>query len=216
MRFGGIVLALLSLVGCSSRPAAAPPASSTATTTTTTSTTPTAPDPETIEPRIKAAQLTADLLRPLGYVADSRGEGQHWYRVVSCPEQLETDGWQSATKTASHWVDPRGRTSMIQYTVSYGKISAAAETVRLARQSLECGAVTIADDEYTSVDELEVPPLGADAQFAVCYHAATHERCELLLSKADLLTVLTIFTPQRARASQDLEAAGRAVLPLLT
>ncbi|CAL9535343.1 hypothetical protein SUDANB95_04085 [Actinosynnema sp. ALI-1.44] len=216
MRYGGIVLALLLLAGCSSRPAAAPPASSTATTTTTTSTTPTGPNPETIEPRIKAAQLTADMLRPLGYVADSRGEGQHWYRVVSCPERLETDGWQSATKTASHWVDRRGRTSMIQYTVSYGKISAAAETVRLARQSLECGAVTIADDEYTSVDELEVPPLGADAQFAVCYHAATHERCELLLSKADLLTVLTIFTPHRTRAAQDLEAAGRAVLPLLT
>ncbi|WP_309115497.1 hypothetical protein [Saccharothrix sp.] len=214
MRFGGIVLALLVLVGCSSRPAAAPPASTT-TTTTTTSTTPTAPNPDTIEPRIKAAQLTADMLRPLGYVPSSRGEEQEWYSIVSCPERLDTDGRQSATRTASHWLDQPARTSLMQYTTSYGKISAAAQTVQVARESLECGAFTSADVEYTSVGELDVPPLGADAQFAVCYHSARLVQCALLLSKADLLTVLTIFTPERSRAAHDLQAAGRAVLPLL-
>ncbi|WP_433272889.1 hypothetical protein ACQPZF_17600 [Actinosynnema sp. CS-041913] len=218
MRTGGIILALLMLASCTSTSTATPPPSSATPTTTTTSTssTPAAPDPALIEGRLKKAQLTVDMVAPLGYRVSGEEQQQKNYPVVACPEDLSTDGAMSATRMATHWVDKPAFSTLIQFTVSYRRVAAAAETVQLARKALECGTFTSGDSTYTFEKELAIPPLGADAQFAVCFRDRGYVQCSLLLTKADLLTSLTYIGPDDARAATDLEAAGRAVLPLLS
>ncbi|WP_433272887.1 hypothetical protein ACQPZF_17595 [Actinosynnema sp. CS-041913] len=208
MRFGGIFLALLMLAGCAGTP------STTSAGTAPTTTTQTTPDPALIESRILRAQLTDDTVTPLGYTLTS-GPEQKNYRIVLCKTQLPTDGAQSATKTATRWANQAASSTLIQYTISYRRVAAAAETVELGRTGLDCGTFEIEDSAYTAAQELAIPALGADAQFALCYGRDALVECTLLLSKGDLFTMITYIGADRQRAATDLEAAGRAVLPLL-
>ncbi|GGP66721.1 hypothetical protein [Saccharothrix coeruleofusca] len=214
MRHGGTFLALLVLAGCSAAPVASTTAtSSSATPTTTTTTTAARPDPALIEPRLRQAQLPDDVLAPLGYTRNSSGEQKN-YTVVLCPGELSTDGAMSATRMAADWIDRSGF-YLHQYSVSYWRVAAAAETVELSRKALECGTFEYGGTSYTIAGELSLPQLGADAQFSYCARNGLESACQLVLSKADLMVSFTYFGADTT-AAEVLETAGRAVVPRLS
>lgn len=217
MRIGGIILTAVLLTGCSTAPAAAPPSSTTPTTTTTTaSSIPTAPDPALVESRLTKAQLPDDILTPLGYTRKDSSEQKN-YSVVLCPTDLPTDGAMSMTRLSSSWINKPAFSYVEQFRVSYRRIAAAAETVEHARKALQCQPFMFGDEgPYTPERELTLPPLSVDAQFGVCYTYQLMRICQLVMSKADILTSFTFYGPKEADATGILAKAAQATAPLLT
>jgi hypothetical protein len=215
MRIGGIILTAALLAGCTTAPVAAPPSSTTPTTTTTNST-PAAPDPALIESRLTKAELPDDVLVPLGFTRKGPAE-QTNYSVVLCPAKLPTDGAMSATRLTTSWINKPAFSYIDQFRVSYSRVAAAAETVEHARKALECQPFMLSDEgPYTPEHELSLPPLGVDAQFGVCYTYKLMRMCQLVMSKADILTSILFYGPKEADAAGILAKAGQATAPLLT
>ncbi|PSL51490.1 hypothetical protein B0I31_12020 [Saccharothrix carnea] len=216
MRIGGIILTTVLLAGCSTASVATPPSSTTPTTTTTSSSTPTAPDPALIEARLIKAQLPDDVLVPLGFTREDSAEQKN-YSVVLCPAELPTDGAMSMTRLSTSWINKPAFSYVDQFRVSYRRIAAAAETVEHARKALECQPFMFGNEgPYTPERELTLPPLGADAQFGVCYTFQLMRICQLVMSKADILTSILFYGPKEADAAGILAKAGQATAPLLT
>jgi hypothetical protein len=216
MRFGWILLAAVLLAGCSSAPTATPPSSTTPTTTTASSSTPAPPDPVLIEGRLIKAQVPDDVLVPLGFTRKDSSEQKN-YSVVLCPTKLPTDGAMSMTRLSTSWTNKPAFSYITHFRVSYRRVAAAAETVQHARKALECQPFMFGDEgPYTPERELSLPSLDVDAQFAVCYTYELMRICELVMSKADLVTSILFYGPKEADAAGTLEAAGRAIAPLLT
>ncbi|MBB4966021.1 hypothetical protein [Saccharothrix violaceirubra] len=203
------------LVGCSSTPDAAPSSTAPATTTTS-SAAPATPDPALIEGRLQKAQLPDDVLGPLGYTRKSDNEQKN-YTIMSCPTELGTEGAMAMTKLATYWTNKAAFSAFSQYSVSFRRVDAAAESVTLARKALECRPFSIGKEGPFSPDgELTLPALGGDAQFAVCFKSELMRICELVVTKADLLTRFMFYGPATADAPGVLEKAGRAVVPLMS
>ncbi|KOX16070.1 hypothetical protein ADK67_40880 [Saccharothrix sp. NRRL B-16348] len=216
MRIGGIILATVLLAGCSTAPVAAPPSSTTPATTTTTSSTPAAPDPALIEARLVKVQLPDDVLVPLGFTREDSSEQKN-YSVVLCPTELPTDGAMSMTRLSTSWFNKPAFSYVEQFRVSYRRVAAAAETVQHARKALECQPFMFGDEgPYTPERELDLPPLGVDAQFGVCYTYELMRICQLVMSKADILARMTFYGPKDADAARILAKAGQATAPLMT
>ncbi|MEU4805847.1 hypothetical protein [Actinosynnema sp. NPDC023587] len=216
MRFGGIVFALVVLAACSPAPAASPttpPSSSSATATTTT--TSAAPDIAAVQRRVTAGRVPDDLIGRLGFRFDTDKMEMGKYTTVACPEDLATDGAMSTIRDYYRWTGPAENSVLVQRVFWYKRAAAAAETVELAKQSLNCGTFTIGDSSFTVDGELALPPLGGDAQFAVCYEVGRMIDCELVLSKGDLLTTVAYSGPSRDTAAAHLEEVGRTVAGLL-
>ncbi|QFZ18907.1 hypothetical protein [Saccharothrix syringae] len=217
MRIGGIILAALVLAGCSTAPAAAPRAGTTpnSTTTTTTSSTPAAPDPALIESRLVKAQLPDDVLTPFGFTRLESAEQKN-SRIMECLAEFPTDGAMSMTRLSKSWLNKPAFSYVDQFSVSYRRVSAAAETVRHAREALECQPFKFGGEgPFTPEREVTLAPLGVDAQFAACHTSDVMRVCELVMSKNDLLTKFSFYGPQEADAVGTLEKAARATAPLL-
>ncbi|WP_447007342.1 hypothetical protein ACRAKI_13110 [Saccharothrix isguenensis] len=215
MRLGGTILAAVVLAGCSTAPAAAPP-SSTTPTTTTTSGTPAAPDPALIESRLIKAEIPDDVLGPLGYTRKD-SSAQRNYPVVLCPNELPTDGAMSVTRLSTSWANKPAFSYIDQFRVSYRRVAAAAETVQHAREALDCAPFMFGDEgPYAPERELTLPAFDVDAQFAFCYTHGLMRICQLVMSKADLLTSTLFYGPKEADAAGVLERIGHATAPLLT
>ncbi|MBW4717561.1 hypothetical protein [Saccharothrix obliqua] len=203
MRLGGYVLALLLLAGCSAAPAAPPAATS-------------APgDAGSARQRVTKARVPDDVIASLGYRSNEDEAGVDRYPTVMCPTELATDRSMSTARDLHRWLNTANRSQLVQRVIGYSPGGAAAETVALARKSLDCGTFQYAGGSHTVDGELALPALGGDAQFSVCFRDELGVECELLLSRGDLLTTVTYLGPDRAAATTELTAVGRSVAGLL-
>ncbi|MBB4966683.1 hypothetical protein [Saccharothrix violaceirubra] len=207
MRRAGLLLAALLLTGCTTalpgtaRPGPLP------------TPTPTF-DLATTEKRVRAARLPdADMLGEGWQPEEVPFEGGGGYAIVPCPVPLSTEGAQSTAWTLHRWTRAEG--TLAQHIVPYRRPGAGVETIEDARATLKCGTFRFAELTYTVLDEVKLPSLGADAQFAVCYDRDPWIMCTLLLVRADLLVSLTLYTTSEEKGATELERLGRVAAPLL-
>ncbi|MFD1146905.1 hypothetical protein [Saccharothrix hoggarensis] len=208
MRFGGLVLVLFVLVGCTAEAPAAPQPSAATTTAAP------APDPAALQARVTEARIPDDAIARLGFQPQGSEEGAGF--VVLCPDELATDGDRATVQETHSWTSPG--TALQQTIIPYVRDGAAKETVDLARASLECAPIEVDGGTYTPVDELNVVDMRADAQFAMCFHKSDDDThvCHLLLSKADMLVVLTHVGKTEGLAAMAFAIAGRAAAERLS